>query len=67
MRTKSKRATTRTGGGNEDAAARPGELAPPVVVEFRELTFQDHPFGGPMVLRVRVDPSGAVQAVEALE
>ena len=34
------------------------------VVEFRELAFQDHPFGGPMVLRVRVDPSGAVQAVE---
>lgn len=34
------------------------------VVEFRELAFQDHPFGGPMVLRARVGPSGAVQAVE---
>lgn len=34
------------------------------VVEYQELAFVDHPLGGPMVLRLRVDPSGAVRAVE---
>lgn len=35
-----------------------------VIVEYHELAFEDHPFGGPMVLRLRVDPSGAAQGAE---
>jgi membrane-bound metal-dependent hydrolase YbcI (DUF457 family) len=31
------------------------------VVVYEELAFVDHPFGGPMVLRLRVDRSGVVQ------
>ncbi|MGH7319546.1 MAG: metal-dependent hydrolase [Candidatus Rokuibacteriota bacterium] len=34
------------------------------VVEFRDLAFQDHPFGGPMALRLRLDRSGAVTDIE---
>jgi hypothetical protein len=35
-----------------------------MTVEYHELAFEDHPFGGPMVLRLQVAASGAVQAVE---
>jgi membrane-bound metal-dependent hydrolase YbcI (DUF457 family) len=35
-----------------------------VVVEYHELAFEDHPFGGPKVLRLRLSRSGAVEAVE---
>lgn len=34
------------------------------VVEYRDLAFEDHPWGGPLSLRVRVDPAGAVRAIE---
>lgn len=34
------------------------------LVEFRDLAFEDHPFGGPMTLRIRLDRSGAVRASE---
>ena len=33
-------------------------------VEYRDLAFEDHPFGGPMTLRLTVDPSGSVRDVE---
>lgn len=33
-------------------------------IEYEDLAFEDHPFGGPMVLRVRVDGSGAVRSAE---
>ncbi|MGH7536175.1 MAG: metal-dependent hydrolase, partial [Gemmatimonadales bacterium] len=33
-------------------------------VEYRDLAFEDHPFGGPMALRLTVDQSGSVRAVE---
>lgn len=33
------------------------------IVEYRDLAFEDHPFGGPMVLRLHLDRSGAVRAV----
>ena len=35
-----------------------------VTVEYHELAFEDHPFGGPKVLRLRLSRSGAVEAVE---
>lgn len=35
-----------------------------VTVEYHELAFEDHPFGGPKVLRLRLSQSGAVEAVE---
>lgn len=34
------------------------------IIEYQDLAFVDHPFGGPMVLRLRLDPSGAVKALE---
>lgn len=34
------------------------------VIEYEELAFVDHPLGGPMVLRLRVDPSGVVRSAE---
>jgi len=34
------------------------------IVEYRDLAFADHPFGGPMVLRLRVDAAGAVRTVK---
>lgn len=34
------------------------------LVEYRDLAFEDHPWGGPMALRLRLDRSGAVRAVE---
>lgn len=34
------------------------------VVEYHDLAFEDHPAGGPLSLRVRVDPAGAVRAIE---
>jgi hypothetical protein len=34
------------------------------LVEYRDLAFEDHPFGGPMVLQLRLERSGAVSAVE---
>jgi membrane-bound metal-dependent hydrolase YbcI (DUF457 family) len=33
-------------------------------VEYRDLAFEDHPLGGPMALRLTVDRSGAVRALE---
>jgi inner membrane protein len=33
-------------------------------VEYLDLAFEDHPFGGPMALRLTVDPAGAVRSVE---
>ena len=33
-------------------------------IEYEDLAFEDHPFGGPMVLRLRVDASGIVRSVE---
>jgi membrane-bound metal-dependent hydrolase YbcI (DUF457 family) len=33
-------------------------------IEYEDLAFEDHPFGGPMILRLRVDASGVVRAVE---
>ncbi len=33
-------------------------------IEYRDLAFEDHPFGGPMALRLTVDQWGAVRAVE---
>ena len=33
-------------------------------VEYRDLAFEDHPWGGPMALRLRLDRSGAVTAIE---
>lgn len=33
-------------------------------IEYEDLAFEDHPFGGPMLLRLRVDRSGAVRVVE---
>jgi inner membrane protein len=33
-------------------------------VEYWDLAFQDHPLGGPMVLRIIVDRSGVVQGVD---
>jgi hypothetical protein len=33
-------------------------------IEYEDLAFEDHPFGGPMVLRLRVDGSGAVRSAE---
>ena len=34
------------------------------LIEYEDLAFEDHPFGGPMRLRLRVGHSGAVRAVE---
>jgi len=34
------------------------------VIEYRDLAHVDHPLGGPMVLRLRLDASGAVLAAE---
>lgn len=34
------------------------------VVEYRDLAFEDHPGGGPMALRLRLDASGTVRQVE---
>ena len=34
------------------------------IVEYRDLAFEDHPWGGPMALRVRLDRAGFVRAVE---
>ena len=34
------------------------------VVEYRDWAFEDHPGGGPMALRLRLDASGAVRQVE---
>ena len=34
------------------------------LVELRNLAFEDHPFGGPMTLRIRLDRSGAGRASE---
>jgi hypothetical protein len=33
-------------------------------IEYEDLAFEDHPFGGPMILRLRVDASGGVRSVE---
>ena len=33
-------------------------------VEYRDLAFEDHPFGGPMALRIAVDRSGVVRDVD---
>jgi inner membrane protein len=33
-------------------------------VEYRDLAFEDHPFGGPMALRITVDRDGIVRAVD---
>lgn len=61
----------RAGGGRASwplvAAAVGGALAPDLetqLVELRDLAFEDHPFGGPMTLRIRLDRSGAVRASE---
>jgi len=34
------------------------------VVVYRDLAFEDHPFGGEMALRVSLDRSGAVRAIQ---
>jgi len=34
------------------------------IIEYRDLAFEDHPFGGPMALRLRLDRSGTVRTVE---
>lgn len=34
------------------------------LIEYRDLAFEDHPFGGPMALRIRLDRSGAVRTIE---
>lgn len=34
------------------------------LIEYEDLAFEDHPFGGPMVLRLRVEPTGAVRRIE---
>jgi hypothetical protein len=34
------------------------------MIEYEDLAFEDHPFGGPMVLRLRLDASGTVRSVE---
>ena len=34
------------------------------MIEYEDLAFEDHPFGGPMVLRLRVDASGTVLSAE---
>ncbi|MGH7265791.1 MAG: metal-dependent hydrolase [Candidatus Rokuibacteriota bacterium] len=33
------------------------------IVEYRDLAFEDHPWGGPMALRLRLDASGAVTGI----
>jgi inner membrane protein len=33
-------------------------------IEYRDLAFEDHPFGGPMALRITVDRDGVVRAVD---
>jgi inner membrane protein len=33
-------------------------------IEYRDLAFEDHPFGGPMALRITVDRDGAVRTVD---
>ena len=33
------------------------------IVEYRDLAFEDHPFGGPMALRLRLDASGVVRDI----
>jgi inner membrane protein len=33
-------------------------------IEYHDLAFADHPFGGPMTLRLTLDPSGAIRTVE---
>jgi len=34
------------------------------VVEYRDWAFEDHPGGGPLALRLRLDASGAVRQIE---
>lgn len=34
------------------------------IIEYEDLAFEDHPFGGPMRLRLRADPAGTVRAAE---
>lgn len=34
------------------------------IIEYEDLAFEDHPFGGPMRLRLRTDPAGTVRAAE---
>lgn len=34
------------------------------VVEYRDLAFEDHPWGGPLTLRLRLDGSGVVREME---
>lgn len=33
------------------------------VVEYRDLAFEDHPWGGPLTLRLRLDRSGALRTI----
>lgn len=34
------------------------------IIEYEDLAFEDHPFGGPMRLRLRADAAGVVRAVK---
>jgi membrane-bound metal-dependent hydrolase YbcI (DUF457 family) len=34
------------------------------IIEYEDLAFEDHPLGGPMRLRLRTDPAGAVRTAE---
>ncbi len=34
------------------------------IVEYRDLAFEDHPWGGPMALRLTLDASGALRAID---
>jgi hypothetical protein len=34
------------------------------IIEYEDLAFEDHPFGGPMRLRLRTDAAGTVRAAE---
>jgi hypothetical protein len=34
------------------------------IIEYEDLAFEDHPFGGPMRLRLRADAAGVVRAAE---
>jgi hypothetical protein len=40
------------------------DCSPVALTEYHELAFVDHPLGGPMVLRVRVDSFGGVRALK---
>jgi len=35
-----------------------------LVAEYRDLAFEDHPWGGPMALRVRMDRAGTVRTID---